>query len=334
LNQQASYVRPAPTVSCKTAGLRPCYIHIGTHKTGTTSIQAFLASNRVRFAANGVFWPAAGSDGDPNVVSHHELARELNRGGAFDSEKGGLDAVAEELRGSDARIACLSSEDFTFLWDKPSALIRLRDAVLAAGFSPRIVVYFRPQASYCTAVYAENVRHGYRKPFEEYFHNILTHGQYVWEAGVGPPFDYPRLLDSFAAVFGRNSIIVRPYRSAAPNDAILFSFARILLPNVDVTSFVTPTIRYNGSLDFGAVLTLLGSEQPIPARLRFTPLGSSQMLRLELRFRRSNAALARCYGTSVPAFEPLDLALALPLRRTPAKTRALLMARRALAEVG
>jgi hypothetical protein len=196
-----------------TAG-RPCYIHVGTHKTGTTSIQVFLASNRERFLSHGVFWPMAGSEYDPGVASHHELARELKQSADVDPDRRVLDAVADELRRTDARVACISSEDLTFVWDKPAALVRLRDAVLAAGFEPRIVVYLRPQAQYCVAVYAER------------------------GGGLGPPFDYARLLDAFAAVFGRNRIIARRYRTGAPDNALLFSFAQLLLPaNVDVARY-------------------------------------------------------------------------------------------------
>jgi hypothetical protein len=34
-------------------------LHIGTHKTGTTSLQAWLANNREALAANGVSYPHA-----------------------------------------------------------------------------------------------------------------------------------------------------------------------------------------------------------------------------------------------------------------------------------
>ena len=87
---------------------RICYIHVGTHKTGTTSIQRFLALNRERFADAGVLLPRAGCDNSPEYVSHHQLAYELTRSAHFDPQYGGLDAIAEELKGSDAAVACLS----------------------------------------------------------------------------------------------------------------------------------------------------------------------------------------------------------------------------------
>ena len=42
-----------------------CILHIGTEKTGTTSIQKFLATNRTLLKANGVLYPLS-----PGKVNH------------------------------------------------------------------------------------------------------------------------------------------------------------------------------------------------------------------------------------------------------------------------
>ena len=39
---------------------RVCYIHIGPHKTGTTSIQWFLKENRAELLKHGYFVPESG----------------------------------------------------------------------------------------------------------------------------------------------------------------------------------------------------------------------------------------------------------------------------------
>ena len=253
---------PAREADLKTIRLaaRICYVHVGTHKTGTTSIQRFLALNRERFAGAGVLWPRAGCDNSPKYVSHHQLAYELTANPLFDPQYGGLDAFAEELEHSDAPIACISSENLSLLWHNPVGLARLRDTIVRAGFIPKIVCYFRPQASFCTSVYAQIVCNGgYRTPFLEYLHDTLTQGRYVWNSRVGTPFDYERLIDPFANVFGRDSIIVRRYRSTAPDKTLLFEFGRLLLVSQDFADFAIPQLRENGSLDFNTVLSCLGS---------------------------------------------------------------------------
>jgi hypothetical protein len=313
---------------------RVCYIHIGTHKTGTTSIQAFLAENPRRFIDNGVFLPVAGREDDLGVVAHHELAKDLLGNPLFKPERGGLEAVVEELRNAVSDAACLTSEDFSFLYNMPQALIRLRDGVRSAGYEPHVVVYLRAQASYSTAVYAENVRHGYRVPFDQYLTDVLNRGCYVWNGGSGPPFDYTQLLDGFAAVFGAEAITARPYRSGAPDNALLFSFARLLSPQADFEKFRVPPIRHNGSLNFAAVLKLLGVASNVNESIRFTPLDLVKTLRIGAHFALPNLRLARRYGVVVPPFERIDVALALPWRKTRAKTIALARARTLLAAVG
>lgn len=313
---------------------RVCYVHIGTHKTGTTSIQAFLAQNPRRFIDNGVFLPTAGREDDRGVVAHHELAKDLLGSPLFKPERGGLEAVVEELRGAVSDVACLTSEDLSFLYNMPQALVRLRDGIRSAGYEPRVVVYLRAQASYCSAVYAENVRHGYRIPFDQYLADVLEHGCYTWDGGSGPPFDYGKLLDAFAAVFGRRSIVARTYRSGAPDNALLFSFARLLSPKADLQTFRLPPVRHNGSLTFAQVLQLLGSSTEVSETLRFTPLDLRKTLRIGARFLLPNIRLAQRYRVVVPMFEPIDLALAFPFRKTRAKTIALARTRRALSQCG
>ncbi len=311
-------------------GTRSCYVHVGTHKTGTTSIQCFLTGNRQRFADHGVHLPTAGCDEDA-TVAHHQIARELMELPGFDPARGGLDRLADELRHSSAPTACLSSELFSFLYDKPAALTRLRDAILAAGFTPRIVVYLRPQASYCTALYAENVRQGYRLPFATYFDDILTHGAYRWNGASGPPLDYTRLLDGFAAVFGRTAIEARRYRPRAANGHLVTSFARLLLPRgARVDAFDVPKLRHNPSLTFADVLRCFEASAPVDARLRFAPLGLARVVQLSARFGGSNLRLAQRHGVGIPPFESDDMVLALPVTPAPSRARDAARARRAL----
>ncbi len=324
--RQGQVRTPAPAEAPR----RVCYIHIGTHKTGTTSIQAFLAANRRQFADYGVFLPTAGTEDDLGVIAHHELAKELSGSSQFKPARGGLEAVIGQLRQTDLNIACLTSEDLSFLHDNPAALIRLRDGVKAAGFEPRILVYLRAQASYCTAVYAENVRHGFREPFDHYLTHVLERGCYSWGGGLGPPFDYAVLLDAFADIFGMRSIVARPYRSGRADDALLISFARLLAPRSAFEAFDIPKIRYNGSLNFTDVLRLLGVKDDVNATLRFTPVDLPKALRIGARFFLPNIRLAQRYHVFIPVLERIDVALALPFRKTRSKTVALKRARRAL----
>src|SRR5437764_216315 len=52
---------------------RLCYIHVGPHKTGTTSIQWFLQENRAQFLEHGYFVPKS----ETKRGAHHALAEKL-----------------------------------------------------------------------------------------------------------------------------------------------------------------------------------------------------------------------------------------------------------------
>jgi hypothetical protein len=269
---------------------RLCYIHVGTHKTGTTSIQAFLRDNDERFGAHGVLIPRAGRGED--AAGHHNLTQELLTGNGFIAERGGLAEVAEELRRSDKPRACISSEDFSLVSRSPEALHALRDAIQAAGFIPVIVVYLRPQVSYCISIYAEIVKNGYAKSLATYLAEIHEHGSFSWNGALGPLSRYDVLLDRFAAVFGERAMIVQRYRTTARKNALLRSFAWLVMgQRANLNSFRFPPERFNPSLSFQRVLRALGNDAEI-IDMRFAPLGLRDTLELAAAFKDANQTVA------------------------------------------
>ncbi len=52
---------------------RVCYIHVGPHKTGTTSIQYFLRENRAELLTHGYFV----AESEAKRGAHHALAEAL-----------------------------------------------------------------------------------------------------------------------------------------------------------------------------------------------------------------------------------------------------------------
>ena len=114
---------------------RICYVHVGTHKTGTTSIQRFLAQNGGIFRGGDVHVPIAGRI--PHHDGHHNIAWELQRSSRFDAAHGTLDLLLAEIETIGKRTACISSEDFGFLHRDRSALRRLTDGLASINYEPR-----------------------------------------------------------------------------------------------------------------------------------------------------------------------------------------------------
>src|SRR5436189_3975572 len=54
---------------CGVCGMTNCFLHIGTGKTGTTSIQRFMTGNRDALRARGYLFPHAPGNGRQQVLT-------------------------------------------------------------------------------------------------------------------------------------------------------------------------------------------------------------------------------------------------------------------------
>jgi len=159
-------------------------VHIGLHKTGTSSIQGFLAANRATFSAHGVFVPYSSLHSNPHAGLHHYIA------GAFKEGKPGninyvVNTILEES--GNCPTVLLSSE---VLCEITSGISSVRD-VLFSFFDPvEVIVYLRRQDHTALSAYNQIVkRKGHSGRFDP-FNNIYYNGNYLqllqkWEREFG-----------------------------------------------------------------------------------------------------------------------------------------------------
>jgi hypothetical protein len=278
---------------------RTAFVHVGTHKTGTTSIQALLAANDSALRGAGVFVPRSGRIDDA-YAGHHNIAWELGADRRFDPAHGTLDTLVAEIMAANAPTVCLSSEDFESLHGNEHALRLLRDALNAAGYAVTIVLYLRPQADYLESLYAE-ICPCWNVAFGAFLDGIIAAGGYG-----GTLFDYDRLTTAFADVFGADRLVVRAYRAADPAALLLHAFVRIVNRGRDLPNPVMPT-RLNAMRSFANVIAARtriagGSRhEPIAPGQPFDPLGIADIALLAARFSLSNERVARRYGIALTA---------------------------------
>ena len=95
------------------------FLHIGTHKTGTKSVQWFLKDQAEALAREGFLVPKSGTLS--TIAGHHRLAWDIlaEPFPQTDTETSGkvLEDFLAELAVSDAHTAVVSSEDFHPLVD-------------------------------------------------------------------------------------------------------------------------------------------------------------------------------------------------------------------------
>lgn len=167
------------------------YLHIGTQKTGSSSVQHFLRPNRKALLDRGLNFVAAAR----SWIDHNRLAHEL-RGGGADTPL--LDAVLAEIGASAAPNQLVSGEMMFHPRVANRLGNRMPDALKA---QTRVIVYLRRPDELMEALYKQRVKTGAIEPKPMRY---LKSSEFEYQ--------YLRTLDAFEAAFGREALIVRPYR--------------------------------------------------------------------------------------------------------------------------
>jgi len=175
-------------------------LHVGTHKTGTTSIQAALADNRRWLAERGyIFPPLCGS-----LRSHNEFAHRIALANP---------AALEELRsillsGSDPdRTTVVSAEEISAriagtrdwegfdkddYWDRRLDYLERLRTVVRDFDDVRVHLCFRRADEYAEALYAALILRPWGR-FRGSFERFIS--------AVAPIFEYGRQIELFRRVF-------------------------------------------------------------------------------------------------------------------------------------
>jgi hypothetical protein len=236
-----------------------CWLHIGTEKTGSTSIQTFLAQNRAPLLSRGWIYPQAAG-----ARKHHSLVatsldddrsdgtrRMLGIGdriGIEDFRHHLLNALETELAASGATTAVFSSELLGTRLRSPGEIGRLKALCDDLASHTRVVVYIRNQADFLVSRYTNVIWEGGTEDFA-----------FRARAAIA---DYGLLLNRWSQMFGRENVIVRRFESAdfVGNDLIA-DFADAV--GLDVQG-MRRTARSNPSLDAEALAFLRALNRRLP----------------------------------------------------------------------
>jgi hypothetical protein len=159
-------------------------VHIGTQKTGSSALQAYLSENSEALLEQGVHYLRTG-----RVRSHGDLAQALNGRGNMALWQ----RARKELQRSDSATKVISAEG---LWVTDPILLSKE---LPPDISVRIVVYLRRQDQYLQSLWKQAIAGGRKTAFGPWLEERMSRG------------DYFSTVERWAAIFGGDSIIVRPY---------------------------------------------------------------------------------------------------------------------------
>ena len=186
-------------------------LHIGTHKTGTTSVQRFLAANREQLRAQGLYYPSTDVGGRfTDQYAHHLIAHAIaNTGeslGRTDQDaRAFFDAVREST--AEGETVVISAEPmYRHVLRDEEGLSRGRRAYIRAvreaigDFDVTVYAMVRRQDLFLESLYSEQIM---VRPFAEDVDHFLS--------VRARQADYAARLAEWGAEFGQDRIKVRPY---------------------------------------------------------------------------------------------------------------------------
>ena len=197
---------------------RRCIIHIGTEKTGTTSIQQFLANSRESLKTEGVIYPAsAGPQGESQwefVAYAHSEPWIKDFGKRFEIKSADDQAdfknkfhrrLENEFK-SIARkdLLIISSEHFHSCLESIDEIERLKGFLEPWCSEIRILVYLRRQDRVAVSYYSTKLKGGNPNPV---LFPKAAPGELPYY------FDYLELYNRWSAVFGKTKIDIRLFES-------------------------------------------------------------------------------------------------------------------------
>lgn len=289
---------------------RVCYLHAGTHRTGSTAIQVALARNAQVLLEHGLFVPRTGALDARG--GHHNVALELNGSPRFDPSLGSFAELTAEISASRSDRAIVSSEIFQQLHAKPAALRRFVAGMSEIGYETRAVLFLRSQASYAESVYAVYAEMGYALDFAFLVDGIVRDG--ALGAGTENVFalSYFELLEGFADVVGRKRVLARPYGPGGTRSSL---FDDILELTIGRTSRriegLAPFDRQNVSRPIETLLAASEGDAVPDAALSASRGGillPGEALRFVRRFSAGNRRVRREYGVRIESVPRRELA--------------------------
>jgi hypothetical protein len=217
------------------------YIHIGPHKTGTTTIQNGLKKNEAILRARGVLVPKAGK----KIAAHHNLAWELLGNKAFDRSDGTWEDLLSEIEGSeDINKVILTSEAFSaFGTDEIEAIKKHLNA-----YPIKIIIYLRRQDQALQSLWVQQVRSISVKPIIPSFVDWLEKNDYKTYNT-----DHYSLIKMWENVLSKKAITLVPFTHETVGKSLFEYFLSVCKVSYDGMSTppnlnISPGVKTNEAM--------------------------------------------------------------------------------------
>jgi len=226
--------------------MKLCILHLGSEKTGTSSIQKYFGQHRQALLHEGFWYPRAFT----NPAGHvHIRLSDAAADGTLAKNAPVADAFHEEYqeaRKSGAEVAVFSSEFFHSQLREAGHVARLREFLQSFFEGFKLVYYARRQDQMLASMHSTAVQGGWTTN-----RNAMS----VYETKGHYYFDHLAVCELWSAQFGREALDVRIYeRDKLVDGDIIEDFSRLigLAPDDDRAD-----VASNESLSYETMAVLL-----------------------------------------------------------------------------
>lgn len=181
------------------------FLHIGAPRTGSSALQLWLRSNRSLLIKNRILYPqimgesfvAAMAPAWPRDIAQQRLGIAGPRR-ALQLRRDVSAALVREVEEAQPEVIIVSAEQFFDRLDKRAVRRNLQSILAPMAQEIRVLVYLRRQDE---AIYSRHWNSA----------RLGRGGDFVTPGRALPEYDYERRLRPWARMFGRDSIIVKPF---------------------------------------------------------------------------------------------------------------------------
>ncbi|MFR0352566.1 hypothetical protein [Streptomyces sediminimaris] len=260
-------------------------LHIGPHKTGTTSIQGALFAAKDRLPAHGVEFP--GHTRHPMEAALAAVARPAMMGDAAPTEQH-WSKLVQQVRAAGDRTAVVSSEFFADA-DDDETIARIVEQL--GGDRVHVLVTLRPLARIMPSQWQQYVQNGLRMGYGDWLEHMLRKAPYEqpnpsfwrrhrhdrlvgrWARAVGPERitvvvvddrDRGGLMRTFEALLGLPAQFLQPVPDTANRSLTLAETEMLRNLNKEFRGNGLPDELYSRLVRNGAVMHMKNTCSPTP----------------------------------------------------------------------
>ncbi|MBY6212246.1 hypothetical protein KUV95_11855 [Microbulbifer agarilyticus] len=203
--------------------MKSVVLHVGRHKTGTSSLQSFFNENREVLAASGIYYPKIGLRGNAHHLVAEAFSGPARKAVVSPCENTLVQELRKEMLQAPESTILLSSEAFQ---NVAPALV----AKIFSGFEVTVVMYLREQSLYLRSAYAQRI-HATNTTLSlaEYYQRTFLRSS-----------DYADYLRRWESIFGERLDVLRYDRSALKNESIIDDFCQRYINDICSGNFISP----------------------------------------------------------------------------------------------